>query len=155
MGPIRRKTATPPIQARSRRGVPADVASLYQIVAAARENRQFETAQGFAAAVAPFLQAGLCWVLLIGPAVVGFVAVDARAGSVEMLYVHPAHEGRTIGRRLMRRAVDDLVRLGHRTAWLVTARESRAARFYRAQGWVEANEVGGASVKLVMKLSRL
>lgn len=139
--------------ARSRRGVPEDIPRLYQIVAAVRENRQFETSASFNAAVYPFLQSGLCWVLSIGPAIVGFVAVDARAGSVEMLYVHPAHEGRTIGRALMRRALSDLVRLGHRIAWLVTARETRAERFYRAQGWVEMEVTGRGSVKLARKLS--
>lgn len=153
MGPIRRKTVAPPVEARSRRGLPADIPRLYQIVAAAQENRQFETAQIFDAAVHPYLQAGLCWVLSIGPAIVGFVAVDARAGSVEMLYVHPAHEGRTIGRALMRRALADLVRLGHRIAWLVTARQTRAERFYRSQGWVEMAEAGRGSVKLAKKLS--
>jgi GNAT superfamily N-acetyltransferase len=150
---MKRKTPARPVAARSRRGVPADIPRLYQIVAAVRENRQFETAASFDAAVRPFLEAGLCWVLSIGPAVVGFVAVDARAGSVEMLYVHPAHEGRTIGRALMRRALSDLVRLGHRTAWLVTAQETRAERFYRAQGWVEMGPAGRGSVKLEKKLS--
>lgn len=153
MGLIGRKQAAPPVEARSRRGVPEDIARLYQIVAAVRENRQFETAASFDAAVHPFLKAGLCWVLSIGPAIVGFVAVDARAGSVEMLYVHPAHEGKTIGRALMRRALGDLIRLGHRIAWLVTARETRAERFYRAQGWVEMAEAGRGSVKLAKKLS--
>lgn len=155
MASIRRKTAAPPVPARSRQGVPADIPALYAIVAAARENRQFETAGGFDAAVHPYLQAGLCRVLLIGPAIVGFVAVDARAGSVEMLYVHPAHEGRSIGRTLMRRALDDLVRLGHRTASLVTGRETRAAHFYRAQGWVETADIGPGSVRLTKKLSRM
>ncbi|SDF30086.1 MULTISPECIES: GNAT family N-acetyltransferase [Thalassobaculum] len=153
MGLIGRKQAAPPVEARSRRGVPEDIERLYQIVAAVRENRQFETAASFDAAVHPFLKAGLCWVLSIGPAIVGFVAVDARAGSVEMLYVHPAHEGKTIGRALMRRALGDLIRLGHRIAWLVTARETRAERFYRAQGWVEMAEAGRGSVKLAKKLS--
>lgn len=139
--------------ARSRRGVPGDIPRLYPIVAAARENRQFETAASFDAAVHPYLAAGLCWVLSVDTAIVGFVAVDARAGSVEMLYVHPAYEGRTVGRALMRRALSDLVKLGHRTAWLVTARETRAERFYRAQGWVEMGPVGRGSVKLAKKLS--
>ena len=153
MGPTGRKQAAPPVAARSRRGVLEDIPRLYQIVAAVRENRQFETAASFDAAVHPYLTAGLCWVLSIGPAIVGFVAVDARAGSVEMLYVHPAHEGKTVGRALMRRALSDLVRLGHRIAWLVTAQETRAERFYRAQGWVEMGSAGRGSVKLAKKLS--
>lgn len=153
MGLIRRKQAARPTVARSRRGVPADIPRLYQIVAAVRENRQFETPGSFASAVHPYLEAGLCWVLSIGPVIVGFVAVDARTGSVEMLYVHPAHEGKTIGRALMRRALNDLVKLGHRIAWLVTAQETRAERFYRAQGWVEMGPAGRGSVKLAKRLT--
>lgn len=155
MESIGRKQVARRDAARSRRGVPTDIPRLYQIVAAVRENRQFETATSFDASMHPFLEAGLCWVLSIGPAIVGFVAVDARAGSVEMLYVHPAHEGKTIGRALMRRALGDLVRLGHRIAWLVTAQETRAERFYRAQGWIEMGPVGRGSVKLAKKLSAM
>jgi len=122
---------------------------------AARENRQFERAESFAEAIQPFLQARLCRVLTLGGVPAGFVAVDARRGSVEMLYVEPEFEGRTIGRALMRRAIDDLIRAGHRTASLVTARDTRAERFYRAQGWVDAGEVGRGSVRLEKALSGL
>lgn len=155
MRAIKRKTGAPAVAARSRRAMPGDVPHLYGIVAAVQENRQFETRHGFEAAVSPYVEAGLCWVLSIGSVPVGFAAVDARAGSVEMLYVHPMHEGKTIGRALMRRALDDLVRLGHRSAWLVTARDTRAERFYRAQGWSELEDLGRGSVKLARKLSGL
>lgn len=155
MRATKRKRATPPIQARSRRARSGDAPSLYAIVAAARENRQFETRESFESAVAPYIKAGLCWTLSIGPSPVGFAVIDARAGSVEMLYVHPLHEGKTIGRALMRRALADLVRLGHRSAWLVTARDTRAERFYRAQGWIELEDVGRGSVKLARTLSGL
>lgn len=155
MGPIGRKTAAAPTPARSRRGRSADLPALYAILSAARENRQFETFAGFESAAAPFIKAGLCWVLSIGPDIAGFTAVDGRAGSVEMLYVHPAQEGKTVGRALMRRCLDDLIRLGHRSAWLVTARDTRADRFYRAQGWIEIEDLGRGSVKLTRKLSGL
>lgn len=155
MGPIRRKPGPAAIRARSRRGRLGDLPALYAILASARENRQFETVTGFEAAASPIIEAGLCWVLSIGPDIAGFAAVDGRAGSVDMLYVHPAHEGKTVGRALLRRCLDDLIRLGHRSAWLVTARDTRAERFYRAQGWIEIEGLGRGSVKLTRKLSGL
>ena len=150
-----RRPGAPPAAARSRQATAGDIPGLYRIVAAARENRQFETPDGFAEAVRPFIAAGLCRVLTLAGAIAGFVAVDARAGSVEMLYVDPAFEGRTVGRALMRRALDDLVRLGHRTASLVTARDTRAERFYRAQGWTEMGPAGRGSIRMKKALSGL
>lgn len=155
MGPTGQHRPAQRAQARSRRAGPADIPQLYGIASKARENRQFETPESFEEAIRPFLESGLCWVLSLGSAPAGFAAVDARQGSLEMLYVDPAFEGRTIGRALMRRALDDLVRLGHRTASLVTARDTRAERFYRAQGWTETGEAGRGSIRMVKKLSGL
>lgn len=119
---------------------------------ASEVNRQFETQDGFSTAAAAFVDAGLCWVAVTGASVTGFAAVDAQAGSVEMLYVDPAAEGQRIGRALMRVALDQLVRLGHRSASLVTARDTRAERFYRAQGWSEAGDSGRGSVRMTKRI---
>lgn len=144
--------ASPVVRGAARRGTVTDIPHLFAIMSAARENRQFETQESFASAIAPFLEANLCWAWTTGPIIDGFVVVDGRQGSVEMLYVDPAAEGRRIGRRLMRHALDDLVRAGHRTVFLVTARETRAERFYRAQGWDDMGDTGRGSVRMVKRL---
>jgi len=47
------------------------------------------------------------------------------------------HQRRGIGRALFEKACDVLRQDGHRTAWLTTDPNSRAAGFYRAAGWKE------------------
>jgi GNAT superfamily N-acetyltransferase len=140
------------MRVRIRRALIADLPRLFAIMATARENRQFETEDTFSEATQPYVDAGLCWVCLLDPVIAGFVASDARRGTVEMLYVDPSLEGRKIARVLMRRALDDLIRAGHRTATLVTGRDTRADRFYRAQGWVERGDAGRGSVRLMKGL---
>ncbi len=74
-------------------------------------------------------------------AIAGFVRYgedprDPRTGQVYGLYVHPAHNGRGLGRALLERALADLADRGHEvvTLWVFEANE-HARRFYAAAGF--------------------
>jgi GNAT superfamily N-acetyltransferase len=76
------------------------------------------------------------WVWEEGGRILGFSAADIRDGTIWALFVDPAHDGRGIGRALFKVACDTLRGAGHRTAMLTTDPGTRAARFYRAGGWI-------------------
>jgi GNAT superfamily N-acetyltransferase len=67
--------------------------------------------------------------------VAGFSGGDARDGSIWALFVAPGHEGKGIGRALLKRACDALREAGHPFAILTAAPGTRAERHYRADGW--------------------
>jgi ribosomal protein S18 acetylase RimI-like enzyme len=77
------------------------------------------------------------WVWEADGAIQGFSAADPRDGSICALFVHPAYEGRGIGRALLPPACDILKASGHAMAVLTTEAATRAERFYRADGWTE------------------
>jgi len=67
--------------------------------------------------------------------VVGFSMADRTDASIWALFVHPNHEGRGLGRELLRLAVDALRADGHRRIVLSTDPDTRADVFYRRAGW--------------------
>ncbi len=69
-------------------------------------------------------------------AVPGFAAVRTHAGELFLLFVHPDHAGRGVGRALLRAAHDALRAAGHSRAYLHTEeRNVRARRVYEAAGY--------------------
>jgi GNAT superfamily N-acetyltransferase len=52
-------------------------------------------------------------------------------------FIHPAYEGRGIGRALLSPACQILRDAGFKVATLTTAPGTRAERFYRRDGWTE------------------
>ncbi|MEN5061240.1 GNAT family N-acetyltransferase [Luteimonas sp. TWI1416] len=100
------------------------------------------------ASVAQMLaQAPCAWVACEASTIVAFAMIDEQAGSLFAAFVLPSHEGRGIGRALVARAEQALF-ARHPVAWLETARESRAAGFYRRLGWGDERDVGGGDIRL-------
>lgn len=62
-------------------------------------------------------------------------------------FVLPKYEGRGLGRRLVRLAEQELFK-HHEVAWLETDKNSRAAEFYRRQGWIEKENVSESDIIL-------
>ncbi len=117
-----------------RAAVLADIPELMRIRLSVRENR-FNPARVSPADVVWFVENGPVWVWEEAGAILGFSAGDPRNGSVWALFVDPPFEGRGIGRALIARACASLAEAGHGTATLDTAPGTRAAEFYRRQGW--------------------
>lgn len=138
-----------------RRATAADLPRLFEIRNAVAENRLDEPWDTFVDIARWYLERNLVWVVTApgrGP-VLGFGAADTRSGAVEVLYVDPRAEGRGIGRTLLRRCCDDLLRAGYRRAWLVTQRHTRAERVYREAGWLDEGDDGVGGVRFSRRLA--
>ena len=117
-----------------RRATHADLTRLFEIWTTVSEHRFRDDWTQFTATAARFLAHGRVWVWSDGRGVHGFGAADPVSGEVEAVYVHPDAQGRGIGRALLRKCCDDLLRRGHRHAWLLTSPCTRAERIYRDNG---------------------
>jgi ribosomal protein S18 acetylase RimI-like enzyme len=86
-------------------------------------------------------------------AVVGFTVVRPTEGELYLLFVHPDHAGRGVGRALLKAAHDALRQAGHREVFLFTeerntrARAVYAAAGYRPDGTVRESDFDGARLR--------
>lgn len=135
-----------------RRAVHTDLPRLYEIWTAVDEHRLRDGWDGFLATADRFLTRGRLWVWADAHDIQGFGAADPVSGEIEALDVHPRAQGRGIGRALLRKCCDGLLRHGHRHAWLVTSPGTRAERFYRDDGWLEAGVEPSGALKLRKRL---
>ena len=123
-----------------RKATRADLPRISEIRSAVRENRL--TNPNSIAAVPALtdwlLDNSMMWVWVEDGEIIGFSAADSRDGSICALFVDPLYEGRGVGRALFAPACNVLREDGHKTAWLTTEPDTRAERFYRADGWIEA-----------------
>jgi GNAT superfamily N-acetyltransferase len=78
---------------------------------------------------------GRGWVVESNGNVVGFCYADSENSSVWALFVSPEYEGQGLARRLLNLAVDWLFEIGKESVQLSTLANTRADRFYAAQGW--------------------
>jgi GNAT superfamily N-acetyltransferase len=85
-----------------------------------------------------FIERSEIWVWEEDGVVQGFAAGDTRDGWIWALFVAPGHEGRGIGQALLPLACETLRKAGYTMATLSTVEGTRAARFYRMNGWTAA-----------------
>lgn len=78
---------------------------------------------------------GKGWVCEVDGDVVGFSIACIRDTSIWALFVRPGFEGRQIGQRLLKLAVEWLFEMGSPAIVLSTDPGTRADRFYASQGW--------------------
>lgn len=144
--PTQRRAA--PVRGLLRRATPADLPRLYAIWTAVDEHRLVGDWERFLGTAERFLTRCRLWVWSDGTVVHGFGVADPASGEIEALFVHPALQGRGIGRALLAKCCDALIRHGHRHAWLVTSPGTRAERFYRDAGWTEIGVEPSGALKL-------
>jgi GNAT superfamily N-acetyltransferase len=98
-------------------------------------------------------KSGRGWIAEYDGEVVAFCYADKINGSIWALFVRPGHEGQGLAKSLLKQAADWLFELGHDRVQLSTAADTRADRFYAAQGWIRqpisATEVGYSLTKPV------
>ncbi len=80
------------------------------------------------------------WVAEDDDGIVAFAMADRRDASLFALFTKPGCEGKGHGSALLAAAEAWLAKLGHVEAWLTTASDSRAARFYALKGWRATDE---------------
>jgi len=138
----------------------ADVPALFRIRTAVVENVMTMaelaalgiTPSGIAAALSH--GEAVAWVALCEGREAGFSMVRPVEGDVFALFVLPTHEGRGIGRALLREAERWLAGRGMTEAWLCTGAEPglRVPGFYRAAGWREAGRMSDGQLRFVRPL---
>jgi GNAT superfamily N-acetyltransferase len=98
---------------------------------------------------------GKGWVCEIENTVVGFAIADLKEHNIWALFVHPAYEGRGIGKKLHELMLHWYFTNTKETVWLSTAPGTRAERFYRMQGWKEAGMQKSGEVRFEMDWQKL
>ena len=78
---------------------------------------------------------GRGWVAEVDGRIVGFSYANKTDSSIWALFMAPEYEGRGIARQLLTMAVDWLFEQGNEQVRLSTGMDTRADRFYAAQGW--------------------
>jgi GNAT superfamily N-acetyltransferase len=96
-------------------------------------------------------KSGRGWIAESAGEIVAFCYPDKVNASIWALFVRPGHEGQGLGKSLLKRAADWLFELGHDRVRLSTTANTRADRFYAAQGWlrqpVSASEIAYSLTK--------
>lgn len=117
----------------------SDIPAMSRIRLAVTENVLSDPRRATPAMYEDFLEkSGRGWVAECDGEIVAFCYADRMASSIWALFVLPGHEGRGLGKSLLERAVAWLFEIGHDTVHLSTTADTRADRFYAAQGWQRA-----------------
>lgn len=147
--PVNHRNPSPPLIRPAR---VADVDAMFRVRTSVRENAlTTDELAGMGItpdAIATAIRGSPCaWVAEVDGEVVGFVMVDLDTACLFAAFVLPGHEGRGIGKGLIRTCEAALFER-HAVAWLETARDSRAAGVYRHLGWGHEVDVGDGDVRL-------
>jgi len=114
----------------------ADIAAMREIRAAVTENRLSDPERITVQMIEDYLSTlGKGWVCEQDGYVLGFSFAARKSQSIWALFVRPGYEGQGIGKQLLRLAADWLFANGAARVVLGTAPDTRADRFYLAQGW--------------------
>jgi len=122
-----------------RPATPTDIARIFEIRDTVGEDRLSDPSAVTETDAVRFIEQGALWVWREADGLVtGFCGSDKRNGSIWALLVAPGHDGKGIGRALLKTACDALKEAGHCAATLSTESGTRAERHYRADGWTIA-----------------
>ena len=119
-----------------RRAVEEDIPTMMRIRLSVNENRLSDPTSVTHAMCSDHLdRLGRGWVAELGGETIGFSYANRIDASIWALFVAPEREGLGAGKQLLRLAVDWLFEIGHDEVRLGTEANTRADRFYAAQGW--------------------
>jgi GNAT superfamily N-acetyltransferase len=95
---------------------------------------------------------GKGWVCEVNDHIVGFAIADLRSNNIWALFLRPEYEGKGIGKELHSLMLDWYFSQTADPVWLGTAPHTRAATFYRKQGWKETGMQGAKELKFEMSI---
>lgn len=95
-------------------------------------------------------------IITVGAQDVGMLDVEYRPGEVYLarIEIHPGHQGRGIGTRLISALIDEAEQKGQDLVLEVLAVNRRAQVLYQRLGMQEAASHGDRSIKITMRSSR-
>lgn len=125
----------------------ADIPALSEVRLSVRENVLSDPGRITREMYESYLRdAGRGWLCEDGGEVVGFSVASKADASIWALFVRPSHEGRGVGKRLLRLAAGWLFEQGAAAVTLSTAPRTRADEFYARQGWRRGGLTPGGEV---------
>ena len=93
---------------------------------------------------------GKGWVCETDNVILGFSIVDLKEKNIWALFIKPDFEAKGIGKKLHRLMLDWYFNQTKETVWLGTSPATRAATFYRLNGWKEVGTNGPKEIKFEM-----
>lgn len=137
-----------------REAKPADIAQIQLVRNSVKENVLSNPALVSDEDCHRFLfERGKGWVCEIDGEIVGFSTADLTEENIWALFVHPAHEGKGIGRQLHSLMLYWYFNQGKQWVWLGTAPGTRAELFYETAGWTR-NGMHGNEIRFEMTRER-
>ena len=134
-----------------RTATPDDIAAMTIIRNSVTENRLSDPSRVSQADYLDSLaRLGQSWVCEANGAITGFSSADKVDGSIWALFIDRAHEGKGSGQALLALAVDYLFAHGHERVVLSTGADTRADRFYAAQGWLRSPIAASTNVSYTL-----
>ena len=135
-----------------REATAADMPGISRVRLSVTENAlsvQQLTARGItnASVAASLLTHRRGWVAERSGEIVAFSMADKANWSIFALFVLAECEGRGLGNRLLKLALDWLWDSDAERVWLSTSPGTRAARFYAKRGWSQTGEAGHGDVR--------
>ncbi|WP_313872824.1 GNAT family N-acetyltransferase [Rugamonas sp. DEMB1] len=131
-----------------RQATVADIPAMSRIRLEVRENTLADPARITQQMYLDYLERlGRGWVAEVHGEIAGFCYAASQDASIWALFIAPEHEGRGCAKRLLALAVDWLFELGNDEVRLSTAANTRADRFYAAQGWSRGAQTGATDVQ--------
>lgn len=128
-----------------------DIAQMQFLRHAVKENRLSDPALVPDKDVEEYMtKRGKSWVCETDKTIVGFAMVDLIENNVWALFVHPDFEAMGIGKKLHQMMMDWYFVHTKEKIWLGTDPTTRAAKFYRMQGWKEVGVHGKGEIKFEM-----
>ena len=127
-----------------------DIPAMHRIRLSVRENRLSDTSWLTPAVYAACLQptgTANTWVAEIDGVTAGFSTARIAERDIWALFVDPAHEGCSVGRALLDRAVAWLFERGVDEVLLSTGPGTRADAFYRRAGWSRGETLDNGDVR--------
>ncbi len=93
---------------------------------------------------------GKGWVCETDKVIVGFAIADLRENNIWALFVHPGYDKKGIGKTLHALMLDWYFGKTEKTVWLGTGPGTRAAVFYKKQGWQQVETNAANEIKFEM-----
>ncbi|MEO7306212.1 MAG: GNAT family N-acetyltransferase [Ferruginibacter sp.] len=129
----------------------SDIAQIQFVRHAVKENRLSDPALVPDKDVEEYMtNRGKGWVCEIDGRITGFAIVDLVESNVWALFIDPEFEAMGIGKKLHQIMMDWYFVHTKEKIWLGTDPTTRAANFYRMQGWKEVGLHGKGEIKFEM-----
>lgn len=97
---------------------------------------------------------GKGWVCEIENRIVGFAIADLKENNIWALFIDPMFERKGIGQQLHNMMLDWYFAQTKHNVWLGTECNTRAEKFYREAGWIEAGLHDTKEIKFEMTFDR-